>query len=391
MLSVAQTPKQTSIYFMVIDRYLSGLSSILWKLPTSLHTMVPQLLLGVLLLTLSRSYTAIDHSAELLAQLGHHVPAMKLVNVSRISLEASKTRILCWVSTYHANHDARLPAIKRTWGKKCDKLLFLSDVEDARIPTVRIVAPPLHEMLWQKHRAIVRLLVKEYRADQFDWILKCDDDTFVIMENLKKFLHSPRIRAISTSEPLILGHRMTLQWWEMQRRFEPFEDYDPERVAAMLRVRDATRNNGGLMYTPGGGGYAMNWAYLKKLEASSNEPFCLPNDVVGDDWAISFCMWHFGVTPLDTRDEEKRERFHQYDPNDVYTRSHDEEAYDHKVFTSIYQENNWFSDHNGIGWQNGDKCCAPDSISFHYVKPPLMEPFFEFFYGENATAKLSSP
>ncbi|CAH0486670.1 unnamed protein product [Peronospora farinosa] len=353
--------------------------------------MLNQFLLVVLLLTLFTPYTTSNHSAQLLARLGNHVPAMKLVNVSRMSLETSKTRILCWVSTYYANHDTRLPAIKRTWGKKCDKLLFLSNVEDLRIPTVQIVAPPLHEMLWQKHWEIVRLLVKEYREDEFDWIFKCDDDTFVIMENLKTFLNSPQIRAIPKSEPTILGHRMTLPWWEMQRPFEPFENYDPEHVTAMLKVKDETKENGGLIYTPGGGGYAMNWAYLKKLDASFNEPFCFPNDVVGDDWAISFCMRHFGVIPLDTRDEEKRERFHQYDPNDVYTRSHDEEAYNHKIFTSIYQENNWFSDHNGIGWQNGDKCCAPDSISFHYVKPPLMELFYEFYYGENATVEISSP
>ena len=130
----------------------------------------------------------------------------------------------------------------------------------------------------------------------------------------------------------------------------------------------------------------MNWAYVKTLEANFDEPYCLPNEVVPDDWAISFCMRHVGVSLLDTRDSEKRERFHQYDPEEVYTKPHDEEAFDHKTFTSIYQENNWFSDHKGIGWQNGDKCCAPDSVSFHYVKPPMMELFYEYYYGKSAAA-----
>ncbi|KAG1713291.1 hypothetical protein DVH05_001011 [Phytophthora capsici] len=312
---------------------------------------------------------------------------MELVNLSPVSPEASKTRVLCWVNTYHANHEKRLHSIKKTWGKKCDKLLFMSDIEDLTVPTVEIVAPPRHEMLWQKHREIVRLLVREYGEDHFDWVFKCDDDTFLLMENLKTYLNSPEIRAIS-EEPTILGHRMTLQWWEMQRLFEPFEDHDPEHVAAMLQVRKETRDDGGLLYTPGGGGYAMNWAYLKKLEAAFDEPYCLPNEVVPDDWAISFCMRHLGVIPLDTRDAEKRERFHQYDPNDLYTRPYDLEAYDHNLFTSIYQENNWFSDHNGIGWQNGKNCCAPDTISFHYVKPPLMELFYEYYYGEQIPVKM---
>ncbi|KAK1941428.1 Glycoprotein-N-acetylgalactosamine 3-beta-galactosyltransferase 1 [Phytophthora citrophthora] len=327
-----------------------------------------------------------SHRPELLEALGDNVPAMELVNLSPVSPEASKTRVLCWVNTYHANHEKRLHSIKKTWGKKCDKLLFMSDIEDLTVPTVEIVAPPLHEMLWQKHREIVRLLVREYGEDHFDWVFKCDDDTFLLMENLKMYLNSPEIRAIS-EEPTILGHRMTLQWWEMQRLFEPFEDHDPEHVAAMLKVRKETRDDGGLLYTPGGGGYAMNWAYLKKLEAAFDEPYCLPNEVVPDDWAISFCMRHLGVIPLDTRDAEKRERFHQYDPNDLYTRPYDLEAYDHNLFTSIYQENNWFSDHNGIGWQNGKNCCAPDTISFHYVKPPLMELFYEYYYGEQIPVK----
>ncbi|KAI9992947.1 hypothetical protein PInf_014889 [Phytophthora infestans] len=340
----------------------------------------------LLLLLALLVFPACSHRPDLLKELGDNVPAMELVNVSPLSSEAAKSRVLCWVNTYHANHDKRLHAIKRTWGRKCDKLLFMSDIEDLSVPTVEIVAPPRHEMLWQKHREIVRLLVREYSEDQFDWVFKCDDDTFLIMENLKTYLNSPEIRAVAEDGPVLLGHRMTLQWWEMQRLFEPFENHNPDRVAAMLKVKQDTKNDGGLLYTPGGGGYAMNWAYLKKLEAAFEEPFCLPNEVVPDDWAISFCMRQFGVIPLDTRDKEKRERFHQYDPNDLYTRPYDEEAYDHKLFSSIYQENNWFSDHFGIGWQNGKNCCAPDSITFHYVKPPLMDLFYEYYYGQqNAT------
>ncbi|KAI9912910.1 hypothetical protein PsorP6_006352 [Peronosclerospora sorghi] len=338
----------------------------------------------LLLLALMASFVRAEYSAKLLAQLGGHVPALKLVNVSHLSREASNQRVLCWVNTYHANHNARLHAIKQTWGQKCDKLLFMSDIEDLRIPTVPIMAPPLHEMLWQKHREIVRLLVREYTEEEFDWVFKCDDDTFLIMENLKHYLYSPSIQAIPPSQPILLGHRMTLPWWELERPFQPHEKHHPDLVTAMLKVKAATINTGGLIYTPGGAGYAMNWAYLKTLEASFDETYCLPNQVVPDDWAISFCMWHLGVTPVDTRDDRARERFHQYNPRTLYTKPHDANAYDHKLFTSIYQENNWFTDHYGIGWQNGEMCCAPDSITFHYVKPPLMELFYEFYYGDPA-------
>lgn len=149
----------------------------------------------------------------------------------------------------------------------------------------------------------------------------------------------------------------------------------------MQKVKKATIQQGGLLYTPGGGGYAFNWAYLKKLESSFDEPYCLPTAVVPDDWAISFCMHKHGVIPRETRDEQMRERFHQYDPADVYYHPYDENDYDHSIFKSIFQENNWFSDHKGLGWKNGDGCCAPDTISWHYVKPPLMDEFYSFYYG----------
>lgn len=344
------------------------------------------LLLRVALAALAAASVGAARGNETLRQaLGRNVNAMELVQVQPLAAaEARGVRVLCWVNTYHKNHEARLRAIKRTWGRRCDKLLFMSDEEDARVPTVRVMAPPLHETLWQKHREIVRLLTTEFGAGQFDWVFKCDDDTFLIMENLKKYLLTPDVQAAARAGPVLLGHRMTLQWWEMERSFHPFDEFDPKEVAAMLRTKAETVDHGGLYYTPGGGGYAMNWAYLTQLEASFDEPFCLPNKVVPDDWAISFCMRHHGVLPIDTRDELQRERFHQYEPADLYFKPYDEEGYDHALFSSIYEENNWFSDHNGIGWKNGKDCCAPDTISFHYVKPPLMDAYYDFYYGADA-------
>lgn len=151
--------------------------------------------------------------AQLLERLGRNVHAMQLVRVQPLSAaERQRVRVLCWVNTYHANHEARVRAIQRTWGRRCDKILFMSDVEDPEIPTVRVMAPPLHETLWQKHREIVRLLAREFRDGEFDWVFKCDDDTFLLVENLKRYLLSPEIQAIPKTKPTLLGHRMTLQW-----------------------------------------------------------------------------------------------------------------------------------------------------------------------------------
>lgn len=43
------------------------------------------------------------------------------------------------------------------------------------------------DWLWGKTRAAFKYAWDNHR-DEFDWIMKADDDTYVIVENLKKFL-----------------------------------------------------------------------------------------------------------------------------------------------------------------------------------------------------------
>ena len=48
----------------------------------------------------------------------------------------NSTRILCWVMTQPSNLDKRAIHIKRTWGKRCNKLLFFSSVGNDSFPVI---------------------------------------------------------------------------------------------------------------------------------------------------------------------------------------------------------------------------------------------------------------
>eukprot|EP00934_Nitzschia_sp_Nitz4_P005634 Nitzschia sp. Nitz4//scaffold92_size79448//46843//56728//NITZ4_005396-RA/size79448-processed-gene-0.62-mRNA-1//-1//CDS//3329560201//5624//frame0 len=117
-------------------------------------------------------------------------------------------RILCAIYTHEKRHDM-VTAVAETWGWKCDGFFAASTetVEYANeLGFGAIDLPHLgkeeYPNMWQKTRSILSYMYDHYK-DDFDFFFLSGDDTYLIVENLKKTLQW--MGDVSWEWPLFLG------------------------------------------------------------------------------------------------------------------------------------------------------------------------------------------
>lgn len=97
----------------------------------------------------------------------------------------NEVRVLCWVFTHPGNHKLKVPHVRSTWAKKCNKLLFMSVKEDPDNPD--IIALPVEDgrpHLWNKTKLAMKY-VYEHHLNDADWFMRADDDKYANFNLLK--------------------------------------------------------------------------------------------------------------------------------------------------------------------------------------------------------------
>ena len=190
------------------------------------------------------------------------------LNKRQSSLSSS---ILCLVLTTHKNIYTKAKAVNDTWGMRCNKTLFFSNQP---VPISNVVyLDNVHDGRSHLTEKVVKSFDHVYNNFRgYDWYLKADDDTYVILDNLRLLLSYFKSR-----EPVYLG-----------QNFKYF-----------------TRQG----YHSGGAGYVISKHALGKLLNGINTGNC-PIDGNDEDVDIGRCLDSQGVVAYDTTDRFNSETFH---------------------------------------------------------------------------------
>ena len=99
-------------------------------------------------------------------------------------------RVLCWVFTHPSNHKIKVPHVKKTWGHRCNKLLFMSIEKDPTNPDIiPIPVPEGRSHLWNKTRLVMKYVYDNHYNDA-DWFMRADDDKYEILSTINIFIKS---------------------------------------------------------------------------------------------------------------------------------------------------------------------------------------------------------
>jgi hypothetical protein len=134
-------------------------------------------------LTFFGSFEKISIDKNSMMKIKPHIDVKSLNYEEKISYEQkladklyNEIKIFCWVFTHSPNHKTKVPAVRRTWGRRCDKLIFMSNEADPDQPD--IIKLPIEDgrgHLWNKTKMTMKYVHDKYLND-YDWFMRADDD-----------------------------------------------------------------------------------------------------------------------------------------------------------------------------------------------------------------------
>jgi len=187
--------------------------------------------------------------------------------------------------------------VKATWLPNCNGYVFFSSEEDPSFPAVKlnISEKEVEEEGWEwaRTKAALEYLIRRPDRDDYDWFLRADDETYVVMENLRLFL-----LAYNPQEPVYFGLKLRHPLIP-QGYMHGYTGYVLSRHALERLETEGTNQEG----------FCEDEFWAVKSKKAGNE-----SEKVEDVW-FGACLERLGVRAGDSRDAAGRHRFLPYTPH----------------------------------------------------------------------------
>ena len=250
-------------------------------------------------------------------------------------------KIICIILTTEQSFLTRGTTIWKTYGKKCDAILFACNcsnfLRNKNFTSIPFLQLNITEDYNKMDKKVVSALNETYKIynKTNNWFLLVDDDTYVFVDNARKF-----ISKLNYSQPHTYGHNFKI-----------------------------TLKNG---FHSGGGGTLFTPESMKRIVTSIRLGKC-DDSVVFGDIMVGLCSEKSNVTMGNSLDEFGRERFHPINMKISYKGPPQDWLFSYSQNTPKF----------------GKECCSEQSITFHYASPEDMIEYSKLNDESNLTVLYS--
>ena len=279
---------------------------------------------------------AITKGLKSLKKIRHHIET---------SESSRDVKLFCSIYTFSPNVHMT-DAISQTWGRRCDGMLFASNITDLKsghlnLPSSGIWKCEYHG-IFQRVRVMMAYLYDNF-LDDYDYFHFSGDDLYMMVENMKEFLASDKVK----------------EWDEVPDQY----------MIAGFWINWRAVDEKGDFYLGGGSGYTLS---KKALKAYVEGPlqYCNTNkETPMEDIEFSQCVKKYLTTKfIDTRDEVGAHRYHQYNVgmHSAWPRNRESnKIFGHKMNRVIHNSLRHMEEEFGFPFVTQDAYVSNSSVVFH--------------------------
>jgi len=255
-------------------------------------------------------------------------------------------RVACYVPTVYPDKKWQIKAISDTWGVLCDKLYWVVTPENDPPPTIEggetlvlkvFRSGKLNDRnIWEKMwRLWYHIATTPERLEEAEWFFKIDDDSFFSVVNFKGFS-----RYLDPEQPYYIGHTILWRW-----------------------LRENIIFNSGICYALSRGTLQLigqKFHPMPSMKARQGPAHCVDREGAGEDPTMGICVRGMGINPINTLDENLRNRFIIFRDTDHESRMWSHDPRDGDSYYWKYRPRFMGDSHTG--------CCSENLIAAHNYK-----------------------